>query len=92
MLHVAQASVEIDKVLLHLVHALGEVGGENLESYFQLYWHVVVTHGVVVADTRCVGPWLGMVVIEEEGGTGRRQERAEECSIFLLVLKIQMST
>ena len=33
MLHVAQASVKIDKVLLHLVHALGEVGGEDLESY-----------------------------------------------------------
>ena len=83
MLHVAQASVKIDKVLLHLVHALGEVGGEDLESYFQLCRHVVVVaHGVIVADTRCVRPLLGMVVAEEEGGAGRKEEREQRNALF----------
>ena len=34
LLHVAQSSVGVDEVLLHLVHSLGKDGGEVLEHAF----------------------------------------------------------
>jgi hypothetical protein len=37
LLHVAQASVDIDEVLLHLVHVLGGVGIEGLEPRLHLH-------------------------------------------------------
>lgn len=61
LLYVAQASIDLDKVLLHLIEALVEVGGEGLEPFLQLHGDGVVAHGCDLASyTRCHSFALGV--------------------------------
>ena len=51
VLHSEQAVTDVGEVLPHLVHVLGEVGGENLEPHLQVRWHglAIVRHGFLVS-------------------------------------------
>lgn len=46
LLHVAQADVDLGKVLLHLVHVLGEISSEGLEPLHFCGHGGIVTHGI----------------------------------------------